>query len=395
MAAALASWADPEMPEVMPIEDPSGNLAPVIEALRALGTGAAGRWKVRIGVYGDSNHAMDWPAAALRQRLGEVFGAGGHGFVAASRPWEWYQHTEIAIKVSRQGWRSFAATEPRFHEPHYGHAGLMAIGQRGAWAEFSSTTDGAEDNQHFNSLEISYLCRPKAGRFVVRVDGEVLETIDARCEAERFVSRRFEISPGRHVVRLEVERGRVKFFGAAFENDRPGVVVDGLGCSALSVFRMQQMDPAVFEASLKARGYDMVILHTGSNMWSPDGHPKWMGMVIERIRRALGPQTPILVLSPPDFMEKRGNFLVGHERMAQCTQEKRQIAHDNGLAFWDFYTAMGGLGSVLKWKRRGVVQPDMVHFKPGFHDIMWGRLARALLTQVMQRSPDQARAGSP
>ena len=64
---------------------------------------------------------------------------------------------------------------------------------------------------------------------------------------------------------------------------------------------------------------------------------------------------------------------------------------DRGLAFWDFYEAMGGRGSVMDWKKKGVVQPDLIHFRRTFHKIMWTRMTRALLRIV---TPPQGSSGT-
>ncbi len=146
------------------------------------------------------------------------------------------------------------------------------------------------------------------------------------------------------------------------------------------------MDEAVFIDSMHKRACDLVIFHTGSNMWSPQGHPGWMRTAIDRTRRALGPDVPILILSPPDFATRKlHGFLEGHPRMEQRTQEKRQAAQELKLAFWDFYAAMRGRGSVLQWSKKGVARPDFIHFKPRFHDIMWGNLARAMMKALSER----------
>ena len=65
--------------------------------------------------------------------------------------------------------------------------------------------------------------------------------------------------------------------------------------------------------------------------------------------------------------------------MVNCTREKRAIALANKAAFWDDFNEMGGLGSVVKWRKKRMVKPDHVHLLPPFHKLMWTRLSHVLL----------------
>ena len=43
--------------------------------------------------------------------------------------------------------------------------------------------------------------------------------------------------------------------------------------------------------------------------------------------------------------------------------------------------SMGGLESVVKWRKSGHIHGDLVHFKPPFHELMMKRLGRALMAR--------------
>lgn len=370
-------------PSVQAIEDQSNNLGRLRQALQALRHGdMAQPHKVRIALYGDSNHSMDWPAGALRAELAARFGAGGHGFVAAGQPWPWYQHTEIKVRTSGDGWKAFAVTSPR-HGRFYGHAGILGKGEKAnAFVEFRSTAQGVPGNRVFSRVEVFYRCVPRGGRIGVHVDGVRLGEIETACEQAKLRTHTWNVNEGPHIVRLTAERPPVYVYGAAFENSAVGVVVDGLGVGALNDARLDAIAPEDFQAGLSGRQYDAVFLHTGTNMWSPKMHPVWAGRVIERIRRALAEDVSILLLSPPDLGRRKDGQIVGEPRMEACTEEKRAIAAKHGVAFWDYHAAMGGRGSVASWYARGVVSYDLIHFRPGFHAAMMSTFAKALDAQL-------------
>ncbi|MEO1270014.1 MAG: hypothetical protein AAFX99_18155, partial [Myxococcota bacterium] len=328
----------------------------------------------------DSNHVPDYASGAWRTILGSWFGYGGHGYVAAARPWPVYQHREIAHKV--KGWSSYAASTPKADRSVYGHAGQVGFGKgRGAYAEFKPREEGAPENRRFSSVTATYLCNRRGGTFTIVVDGEDKKKIETRCDEEAFGSTTVTVPDGEHTVRFAVNSGQVTFFGAVFENDDPGVVVDGLGVGALNLAMLSDSDADVFKDSMKDRNYDMVAFHTGTNMWAPNVHPKWAKTVIDRVRETLGPDVAIIFLSPPDFARRRGPRRVSNERMEECGQEKQQIAKEMNFAFWDFFNASGGLGAISKWDDQDYVLGDLVHYKQPFHQKMSLRFTWAFLRE--------------
>lgn len=364
------------------IVDAAQNLDAFFDALLALITRRPKRRKVRVAFYGDSNATMDWAASYMRRDLGKRFGHGGHGFVTAGKSVPWYQHREIRTWSSRS-WKAYCVTNPRNHKrPFYGHAGHISYGRRmGAFAHYKSAESGSPADEVFSTVEVHYLCWPLGGRFEVLVDSKVVREVRTRCKKRTAKTVTVRVRSGRHEVRLKVKRTLVGIFGTVFENDQPGVVVDGLGVGALNVKTMRDIKSQLFTAGLSARRYDLVILHTGTNMWGPGFHPGWAREVIARLRSALGPHASILVLSPPAFGKWKRGRIQGHKRMAACAREKRDIAAANKIAFWDYFRSMGGRESIARWRRSDHLHGDLVHFKPPFHELMMKRLGRALMAR--------------
>jgi hypothetical protein len=105
-----------------------------------------------------------------------------------------------------------------------------------------------------------------------------------------------------------------------------------------------------------------------------------MKRFIERIRSALGPKVPILILSPPARGFKKGVAIFPWRYIDRIAREKREAASRAGVAFWPYLKAMGGSRSVgivagLYWK-------DLIHVKPGYHKIAMTKLHQALLWEL-------------
>ena len=363
--------------KIRSIVDPDNNLARFYDALIRLSK--TGKGKVRVGVFGDSNHTRDWATTTLRTLLAERFGFAGHGYLAAARRWGWYRHREISNRPSGT-WKSCACTTPRCGKKLYGHAGIVGLGKkRGANVHFFSNTVGAKKNQEFSRMDVFYQCSRRGGAFKVVVDKKEVAAVDTRCDKAGPVVKTIEVTPGRHEVRLVTTRPVARVYGVAFERKGPGVVVDNLAVGALNLAMLARTNSEAFVGAMKARKYDLVIFHTGSNMWNPRGHPRWAKTMVERIRTAAGKDISILFLSPPDFAQKKDGKMRSNKRMVNCTREKRAIALANKAAFWDYFNEMGGLGSVVKWRKKRMVKPDHVHLLPPFHKLMWTRLSHVLL----------------
>jgi lysophospholipase L1-like esterase len=48
--------------------------------------------------------------------------------------------------------------------------------------------------------------------------------------------------------------------------------------------------------------------------------------------------------------------------LAAVRERQRRVARELGIAFWDWYQAMGGACSAFSWTGRGLMRGDLVHF---------------------------------
>lgn len=364
----------------IPVVDPVHNLDRFFAAWRAVVDGR--KRKLRIAVFGDSNTQGDWAAAFLRKRLGAQLGLGGHGFVGAGKPNKWYEHRAIRTRQT-DGWDTYSVSphSSRTKAPR-GVAGLVGIGRSPGAAVAWRPAHGIESplpvNERFSRASIHYLCGPNGGRFGVAIDGHRVRTIDAQCAEKRYRVAEVRTDAGPHRLRLITEAAPVVVFGTAFENDEPGVVVDGFGINSGNYKWLLRSDEAMFHAGLKARGYDLVILATGISMWAELDHFGLAAALIGRFRKALGDDVSILVMPPGVWGERKSEQVRLRSHIPRVVKEKRQVAQKNRTAFWNYYAAMGGKRALKRLLRTKQIYRDLLHFPPITHARMMRKLAAAL-----------------
>ena len=138
-----------------------------------------------------------------------------------------------------------------------------------------------------------------------------------------------------------------------------------------------------FEKQLQVLKPGLVMIALGTNdAFTPDFSPEktkeYLGMLLARIRMVL-PELPVLLIGPPDHCRKRGRFNPNTEKVNQLYAE---MAEHLELGFWNQQTAMGGPGSIMAWRKKGLATPDLVHFFPGGYALQARLLGRSLRQQI-------------
>jgi hypothetical protein len=149
-------------------------------------------------------------------------------------------------------------------------------------------------------------------------------------------------------------------------------------------------EPAIRKRQLEHRKYDAVMVWLGMNaMWLPPNRA-WVHQTIATIREAL-PDVPIVLITPPDSV-KPGERKTD-PRILGLVHQLREVAEEDGVAFWDFRAAMGGEASYLDFMKRGLAANDRAHLSKTGNELMGQRLLSALFTDVAARLESKPDAG--
>jgi lysophospholipase L1-like esterase len=376
--AALPAAEDDGLTRAVSIEGPREALVPLRRALaRIVEDEAEGLHQARIAMLGSSHVGGDLVSGFLRQRLQRVLGDAGHGFVMAVPPYGDYWQSGVFV-AEGEGWE-VVEPSPKFLEVGaYGPIQIAFDAAEPAFAELGA--DGA------TRIDLFYLRQPGGGELTVEVDGarHVLDTSAATLEAGIEV---IGVPDGAHHVRLEADGTRpVRIFGAAFEHERDGVLVDQLGLNATTAWHLLQNDALTQRTFWAARRADLFVLWLGTNeaseIWSIELQRERFTAAIERLRDAW-PRAGCLVLGPLDRRQHdpEGRPFVP-PALHPIARMQREVALELGCAYYDSLAWQHGEGAVERFLDAGLMRPDRVHLTDAGYRRYAADLTRALIEAV-------------
>lgn len=352
------------------IEGP-GTLAPFFAALDALGEARAGAAPtVRLSVLGDSHTAADYFTGRLRSRLQATYGDGGPGLVLPARPWRGYPHEGLAQDFGRR-WpaASLRGAEPSPWVGLTGAALEIPEGERlvlrGAFGGFALQVLGAE------GLEPRVLpAEPGEGEPADTGALALRERLRLPLGAPGLLRVLQPEAPGPWSALVVSLAPGLRLLGVDLASGRGGVVVDELGLNGAELQDLERWDPDLRRALLAEARPDLLVLAYGTNDLGRkdlDGpaYRARAAALLRTLRAESG--APVLLVGPLDRLGRRRrgqNFRAGSRTVVAAM---RQACADAGCAFWDAKAAMGGDGSIQRWRGRRLAQRDLVHLTgPGY-----------------------------
>jgi lysophospholipase L1-like esterase len=324
--------------------------------------------------YGDSHTASDDWAAEMRQSLQAKFGAGGPGFTLAGHPFAGYRRFDSKGNNSR-GWYTDGLVG-RQGDGLYGLSGVSLTSQSAG----QTVSLVAECEQ----LELHYLQQPGGGQLEFAVDGVPAGTIDTAGELAPGIYR-YAPSPGSHEYLVTTASSApVRLFGWVAQN-HSGITYETLGINGAKAGQMLDWNQSIFAGEMAARDPALIVVAYGTNEalsrgWTEADYRSAFTEVIHRLRED-APVASILIVGPPDcLLRYRGNRLP-FPHLDAVIEIQRQVALENGCAFWDWRTRMGGPGSVRQWVQAGLSQGDYVHFTGAGYRLVGDMLSEELMEQ--------------
>lgn len=365
------------------IEDPSGQA--LTQLFAALQNVEANGGQARISHYGDSPITNDGITATVRRKLQQRFGDAGHGFILAAKPWGWYQHDGVMQEA--RGWQSNPMWISRGdHQFGFGGASFTASAPS-AYASFSTATTG-EIGRSVAGFDVYYLAQPGGGTLEVEVDGAPAGRIVTADVTVHSGFHHISVKPGEHKLTLRpAGNGEVRLFGVALDSSARGVQYDSLGVNGAFIGLLAHyQDEAHWTEQLRQRQPDLIILAYGANEseyenWPMDQYEADTREVVRRIRAAL-PKASIMFVAPMDRGQRGpGGTIVTRPMIPKLVAAQRRLAAETGCAFFDTFTAMGGEGTVARWReaRPRLMGGDYLHPTAEGAEIVGTLLSDALL----------------
>lgn len=343
------------------------------DKLAARKEGGAG---VRVLLLGDSHVASDFITGYLRDALQDRFGNGGRGLVHGDQR---LGYGGRLTKRPASMWTEKRVVDRGGPGHRYGlFAQVLTAKRKGAWSSYAVLEEDAS---------VTVWSESKDGRgFAVTLDGEALEPEGpAEGGATRYVLPPSEAE--RRQLKVVAEGPGARLYGLGFHAAEPGLELSAIGPVGADAAVYLQMDGPSFSEELSAYAPDLVVLMVGGND-ALKVRKKWKGMKeIEEDHRKLvaflreaAPGADILLLSPMDAGQKKGERVVGKPLIEEMRNLQAKLAEELGLGFWDTWKAMGGEGAIGRWVKAGAMNADLVHPKKPGADLLGRLMATALLT---------------
>lgn len=302
---------------------------------------------VRIAYFGDSFIEADILTADLRELLQQQYGGRGVGFVPVTSATNGFRPT---VRHSFGGWQSHATTDSlHFDRSKQGISGHYFIPVSGAYMELRG------QRKYGTRLDT---CRQASIFFYTR-DSVMLTAIVNQSET---YTGRFASSSHLQQMNVEGRIGSVRwtvqqadsaiFYGAAMD-DEQGISVDNFALRASSGLSLRYIPEKTLCDFNRLRPYDLIVLQYGLNVATERGrvydkYYEGMRTTVQYFKRCF-PQTGILIVGvgDRDYRDEKGELRT-MPGIKNLIRYQRQLAAEEGVAFWNLFEAMGGEGSMIK-----------------------------------------------
>ena len=148
-----------------------------------------------------------------------------------------------------------------------------------------------------------------------------------------------------------------------------GVAVDNVAMRGSSGTIFHRIDSELLAESYRAMNARLIIMEYGGNLVpgtsksNVEYTKKLITRQIQAIQKA-NPDADILFIGPADMARQQDGQWKTYPALNMTIRALREVALDNGAAYWDMHRVMGGNGSMIKWVNRepALGFTDHIHF---------------------------------
>ncbi len=324
-------------------------VAPFFEALLQTGTR-----KLRVVHIGDSHVQADVYTGYVRNRLQELFGAGGRGMVfpyAAAKTHAAYDYQTFAA-----GSWDYARNVHAVHKYPVGVSGAtVRTYQSGSSVKIVFTSAYRDAG----SRKLGILSSWGEKSFDFRVlwpggDSLVAPTAPATVLTLPVSPTTIEI----YAKARKPEQNHLDLYGLWLETvEDSGILYHSVGINGAGLGHLLQSE--LLENHLAALKPDLVVIDLGANDYYSFGikedYEANLRAVAQKVKRA----APAALIGCSQDIYRRYYTNVSDGRRA--AEIARAVAFETDCAFYDWYAISGGGKSMLKWQAYGLAQNDRVH----------------------------------
>lgn len=342
---------------------------------------------VRALIWGDSTIANDGIIKDIRSRMQERFGDAGPGFLAAKVDKRWAFRRDI-VRNTEGNWSAKNIVHGGANDSRYGLAGTVATAHPGA----RSTLGGIEINdtrQDLHRFQVFYQKAPNGGDLRLSTQSK---THTLSTSAEHISDSYYEliVPNGDPYVYLEAKNSDVVIYGVALEVDAPGVTWETFGVAGSSISSMQKQHDTHLSNQIAARDPSLLVYWTGGNELgypslkssTGQGYKKYYRKVVRNLK-AGAPSASCLLIGPLDQATRENGQIISKPTLEKLIRFQREVAEEEGCAYWDARAAMGGENAFKEWLSYtpSLASPDLAHLTGRGRKLIGDTLADVLMRE--------------
>lgn len=350
---------------------PGGDYAFFDDLFSELGCASRTDKVLRFLHYGDSQLEMDRISSVLRQRFQERFGGSGPGMVPMIQRIPTVSlNQDFSGNLTRYAMVVGDSLTNKASHKRYGPlAQFTAIRGAGTFS-FRKTKNRYAQPRAGDISRVSVLLGHNSSGFTLTLQCDTLPRLH-----EVLDSAREEVSVVSWMLPERVSKGVIHFKGDAeiygILLDGPGgVTVDNVGLRGCAGFIFSSIQPSVMRESLDKTETRLILLQFGGNAMPGIFSGKAISAYVKRIVtqfdyfRTVAPKAKILFVGPADMCKSVDGSLVTWPLLPELNDSLRVNCLRNGVAYWDTFGMMGGVGSMKQWVNHSppLAGPDYLHF---------------------------------
>jgi lysophospholipase L1-like esterase len=336
--------------------------------------------KMKILHIGDSHVQADAHTGFIRNRMQEIFGLGGRGFVfpyaAAST------HAAVDYRTTCKGKWAFSKNVQTNPSLPLGISGVTVF-TKDADASFSLLFTKHSIKQEFTKLKI--YCKTDSASFDLKIKysagKEAVFIYCKRTNQEPYievdlpnVTDTFQF----FITKNNATQSFFECYGISVETAmNTGILYSSVGINGAGLKSILKEN--LFPEQLASYNPDLVVIDVGANDFYMEGFKQDelkgnLEKIIDIIKKS-SPEANILITNSQNIYKRRTEVTA----CLEFSNLTRQIAMENCCLFFDYFKVSGGSKSMLKWLQNKLARKDKVHLTALGYRIKGELLLNAIL----------------
>lgn len=354
---------------------------------------------VRIIYYGDSQIEGDRISSYLRHQFRQHYGGTGPGlllpvmpvmytksvWVQSSSNWERYNYMSFNDSIiSHKRFGPFMSVCRYLPEDSISTSPVKAdVLIKPSFQSDSST-------MHYDRFRLLYNCNE--GEVVISVkEGKTIYLIDTLSNAPGVQELSCDLNGASQVVVKFTGCTSPDVYGISIES-KSGIIVDNVPLRGSTGLEFTMIDKENLKQCYDILKPDLIVLQYGLNIVrNVRNDYSYYKRGIERqieLLKQVSPGTSVLIVGVTEMADVHSDTVTLFENIPAIVKSQREAAEETGVAFWDAYQAMGGIGSVNDWAKQNLVQNDYTHFSYNGADTLAKLMFEDLFAVDFNKSTD-------